>query len=268
MTDAAPLAARVIVNRVWKHHFGRGLVDNAQRLRHAGRPALASRTARRPGGPLRRPRLVAEVAAPRDHALGDVSAGQRAATPRNRPIDPDNRWLWRMTPPPARCRGLARRDAGATGGDLDLRTRRAGGRPGRRGQPSPHALRHASSARELTDLLRLHDFPDPVDAQRRTAMPTTTPLQQLFVLNSPLIRQRRRRRLLSTARARGGRRTTPTALRWLYRELFSARATAERDRTRSRVCRKRVRRKPAASRKRGGEYGQVLLGSNEFLFVD
>src|SRR5205807_2618988 len=27
VTDAAPLAARVIVNRVWKHHFGRGLVE-------------------------------------------------------------------------------------------------------------------------------------------------------------------------------------------------------------------------------------------------
>ena len=26
-TDSAPLAARVIVNRIWRHHFGRGLVD-------------------------------------------------------------------------------------------------------------------------------------------------------------------------------------------------------------------------------------------------
>ena len=29
VSDGAPLAARVIVNRVWKHHLGRGLVDTA-----------------------------------------------------------------------------------------------------------------------------------------------------------------------------------------------------------------------------------------------
>ena len=44
-----PLTWRSIVNRVWQHHFGRGLVVDAQRLRPDGRPALAPRAARLAG---------------------------------------------------------------------------------------------------------------------------------------------------------------------------------------------------------------------------
>ena len=41
-----PLTWRSIVNRVWHYHFGRGLVDYAERLRPHGRGAIASGTAR------------------------------------------------------------------------------------------------------------------------------------------------------------------------------------------------------------------------------
>jgi hypothetical protein len=43
--------------------------------------------------------------------------------------------------------------------------------------------------RELSDLLRLHDFPDPV-SHSGSRIPTTTPLQQLFVLNSSFMQAR------------------------------------------------------------------------------
>ena len=42
--------------------------------------------------------------------------------------------------------------------------------------------------RELHDMLRLHDFPDPT-THSASRMPTTTPLQQLFTLNSPFLQQ-------------------------------------------------------------------------------
>src|SRR5439155_2802151 len=42
--------------------------------------------------------------------------------------------------------------------------------------------------RELNDLLRLHDFPDPT-AHSPSRVPTTTPLQMLFTLNSPFVQQ-------------------------------------------------------------------------------
>ena len=52
---------------------------HAERFRHAGRQADASGAARRSGGALHRERLVAEVAAAGDHAVGDLPAGQHAA---------------------------------------------------------------------------------------------------------------------------------------------------------------------------------------------
>src|SRR5581483_12078149 len=42
--------------------------------------------------------------------------------------------------------------------------------------------------RELHDLLRPHDFPDPT-AHSPSRTPTTIPLQQLFTLNSPFVQR-------------------------------------------------------------------------------
>ena len=67
-----PLAARVMANRIWMHHFGRGIVDNPQQLRHDGRASHASGTARVSRQPVRREELVIEGHAPRDHAFGRV----------------------------------------------------------------------------------------------------------------------------------------------------------------------------------------------------
>ncbi len=38
VTEAAPLAARVIVNRIWRHHFGRGIAPTPSELGHSGEP--------------------------------------------------------------------------------------------------------------------------------------------------------------------------------------------------------------------------------------
>ena len=43
-----PIAMRVIVNRVWKWHFGTGMVELAEQLRQARRAAVESRAARVP----------------------------------------------------------------------------------------------------------------------------------------------------------------------------------------------------------------------------
>ena len=51
---ANPLTARVLVNRLWKHHFGEGIVEDPRRLRPHGTGPDAPRAARLPGRSVRR----------------------------------------------------------------------------------------------------------------------------------------------------------------------------------------------------------------------
>jgi mono/diheme cytochrome c family protein len=256
VTDGAPLAARVLVNRIWKHHFGRGLVDT---------PSDFGRQGERPT----HPELLDDLAARfvengwslkwmhREIVLS--AAYQQASTPdeAKQAIDPDNRLLWRMNR--RRLEVEAWRDAMlAVNGTL---SRDLGG--------PAQELTDAKNYRrtlyglvrrsDLTDLLRLHDFPDPL-AHSASRIPTTTPLQQLYTLNGPLLRQEAAAlagRLEVDAPAGGAAR-----IRQAYDLLFN-RAPTEKE---LRLALAFLGEKPDTDAWR--RYAHVLLGSNEFLFVD
>ena len=72
-----PLTARVMVNRIWQHHFGRGIVADAEQLRPPGTPAVASRAARLAGHRVRAPRLEHQADAPADHDLARPTRWRR-----------------------------------------------------------------------------------------------------------------------------------------------------------------------------------------------
>jgi hypothetical protein len=256
VTDGAPLAARVIVNRVWKHHFGRGLVDT---------PSDFGRQGDRPSHPDLLDDLAARFVAAgwslkwlhRELMLS--AAYQQASAPdaAKQAVDPDNRWLWRMNR--RRLEVEAWRDAMlAVNGTL---------RPNLGGPPQEltdagnrrRTLYGLVRRRDLTDLLRLHDFPDPL-AHSAGRIPTTTPLQQLFALNGPLLRQEAAalaKRLEADAPAGGAAR-----VRRAYDLLFN-RAPTERE---VGLALAYLGEKPDADA--WGRYVHVLLGSNEFLFID
>jgi hypothetical protein len=261
VTEGAPLAARVIVNRVWQHHFGSGLVTTPSDLGAQGsRPS--------------HPELLDDLAARFVTAGWSIkwlhreimlSAAYRQASThdqRKYAVDPDNRWLWRMGR--RRLEVEAWRDAmlavaGTLRGDqggppLDLGDARNGRR----------TIYSTVKRRELHDMLRLNDFPDPT-GHSALRVPTTTPLQQLFVLNSPFIRQQ------ALALVQRLKAEVPAGIearvQRAYHLAYGRAATEEQIKLALRFLRRGTRHGPADDGL-WEQYAQALLGSNEFLFVD
>ena len=206
-------------------------------------------------------RLVGEVAAPRDRAVGDLPADRRDSDRASGGAIAGERAALADEPPAADGRAVARRHArrrraSSTGG------RRHVAGAGRPGEPPAHALR-AVSRLKLNDLLLLFDFPD-ANVTRRSASVTTTPLQKLFVLNSPFM-STQAKALAARLHGEAARTTTRRGSSAAYRLLFG------RDRRAPTSCGWRwsscaSRRRPEMTR--WEQYAQVLLASNELLFVD
>jgi hypothetical protein len=192
-----PLFARVMVNRVWQHHFGTGLVATADNLGRSGaRPS--------------HPELVDYLAAAfvrggwsmkaLHRAIMTSSVYRQTSTPRPSlaKIDPENRLLGSF--PLRRLDAEALRDAMLlVTGELD---RRSGGPyvPSKRApdgvivpEDQPGAKRRSvylqQRRTQVVTFLQLFDAPAIVATC--SARPTSTvPLQALALLNSPFARAR------------------------------------------------------------------------------
>jgi cytochrome c551/c552 len=184
---ANPLTARVIVNRIWLNHFGRGLVGTPSNFGLLGeRPThpdlldhLASQFTASGWSIKQLHREILLSATYRLSSDGASPAREKAAA-----ADPDNRLLWRQNR--RRLDIESWRDAMlAVSGTLDatlggpaVNLNDAGNRR--------RTLYAAISRHELNATLRLFDFPDPnLTSERRVS--TTVPMQQLFALNSEFI---------------------------------------------------------------------------------
>jgi hypothetical protein len=277
--DAAPLTARVIVNRIWAHHFGRGLVATPSNFGTQGEkpthPEMLDDLAARfieHGWSLKW--LHREIVLSATYRQRSTDGRyfkpsedeglnrQPSANSHQRSADPDNIWLTRM--PVRKLDVEAWRDAMLMAtGELD---RRVGGAPQELSESANvrRTVYGLVRRRELSDLLRLHDFPDPV-SHSGSRMPTTTPLQQLFVLNSSFLQAR--------AAALAGRvlrehpQHTAAQIRAVHRWLFAREATDEEIQFGAEFL--------ATSQADGviadqawRHYAQALLAANEFQFVD
>ncbi|MFO0798470.1 MAG: PSD1 and planctomycete cytochrome C domain-containing protein [Gemmataceae bacterium] len=192
-----PLTARVMVNRVWRWHFGKGLVRSVDNFGLTGDA---------PTHPELLDWLAAEFTADgwslkRLHRRIMLSATYRMSTAhdaRAATADPDNRLLWRANP--RRLEAEAVRDSLlAVGGLLD----RTPGGPALAGvknrdylfdHTSKDRTSYASDRRSLYlpvirnnlyDVFQLFDAPDPAVPTGDRAT-TTVPTQALFFLNSDL----------------------------------------------------------------------------------
>jgi hypothetical protein len=180
---AGHLAARVIVNRLWQHHFGEGLVATPSDFGKQGEPPshpelldwLAAELIR--GGWRLKPihRLIVTSAAYRQSSVVD---------PAKAAVDPHNRLVWRFNR--RRLEGEAIRDSLlAFAGVLDPRLY---GRAGR-DEASPRRSLYLELKRSKLPLfLRTFDSPDAIAGLAKRSITTTAP-QALAMMNSPTARK-------------------------------------------------------------------------------
>jgi len=180
-----PLTARVIVNRVWQQHFGRGLAANASDFGHLGEPPthpelldwLAGEFVREGWSLKRLHRLIVTSATYRQAAEHPQPAAGRLA-------DPENRLLWRAGV--RRLEAEQIRDALlAVTGELNLT---AGG-PGTAGAESRRSIYTRIMRNSRDPLLDVFDAPFWFSSASSRDT-TTTPVQSLLLINSSLMLSR------------------------------------------------------------------------------
>ncbi len=270
-----PLTARVIVNRVWAMNFGRPLVGTPSNFGTLGaaptHPELLDDLAVRfmqNGWSLKwLQRELVMSAAYRQSSQSDAAKIE---------ADPENQYLARMSR--RRLSIEAFRDAVLiAAGQLDHAV----------GGPSidpadPEATRRTVyseiSRLELSPLLAMFDFPDP-NLHSDSRAQTTTPLQKLFVLNSPFmisqansladrLLQEPSHQLVATGLANDSElRSDRERIERAYHVVFG-RAATPREVEFALDFLDSPELQPLPLRQRWQQYALVLLASNELLFLD
>ena len=254
-----PLTARVMANRIWAMLLGRPLVSSPSNFGHSGEkpshPELLDDLAVRfmnQGWSIKS--LVREI-------VLSSTYRQDSAGKRTRPsVDPGNDFFSRMNR--RRLTVEQWRDAvlfvagnldGAGGQSLEL--------------DDPANLRRTVYARvsrlKLNDLLMQFDYPDAnVHAEKRAV--TTTAIQKLFLMNNPFMLSESK--MLATRLEATGRSSANDKKRIeeVYALLFGrAPETVE-----MKLAIEFLHRPAASGMSRWEEYAQLLLASNEMMYVD
>ena len=255
-----PLTARVLVNRVWAHHFGHGLVatpsDFGLRAKPPTHPQLLDWLAAQfmaDGWSIKKIHRQIMLSATYQQAANDSSEYVKA--------DPDNTHLWKMS---RQCLSFeALRDGILqASGHLDLQL---GGR-------SVDIAKHPTTPRRtlygfvdrqnLPSLFRTFDFASP-DAHCPHRYENTVSQQALYLMNSPFITDQSRR--LVSQEGFINIQTDKSRVVHLYHTIFQRDPTAVEWREGAAY----VAAAPGDQRVNAwAEFAQVLLLSNEFRYVD
>lgn len=242
-----PLTARVMVNRIWQAHFGRGLVNTPSNFGQLGErpthPELLDYLAWRfiEGG-------WSMKKVHREILLSDTWALSAETDAKGMAKDPANLLLWRANR--RRLDVEALRDSMLSVSGLLDRT--PGERAGKFDEKNVKRTVYGFvSRRKLDGTLALFDFPNP-NSTAESRLTTNVPLQRLFFMNSPFVEQQ------AGALAERFKGEPETRIRSMYAALFT--------------------REPDAAELKLGldyttkgdwtSYARVLLTSNEFTFLE
>ncbi len=277
-----PLPARVIANRLWQHHFGRGIVPTPNDFGHQGKPPshpelldhLASRF-RQAGWSIKA--MHRAIMTSRTYQQSGLRDAEAIAQ------DPTNEWLSGF--PRRRLDAEALRDTLLVlGGNLDLSPAGEHPFPAQETwdftQHKPFKAVYESHHRSvylMTQRIQRHPYLaifDGADPSTSTAarMTSTTPLQALYLLNDPFIHEQSRRigeRILSHESAAEAR------VDLAYELLFARPAVTEEVRTAidfldnaRKVLRDNAVPENEVEPAAWHAYVRALFRLNEFVYVD
>jgi hypothetical protein len=252
-----PLAPRVLANRLWQYHFGRGLAEAPSDFGRLGQPPshpelldyLAADLIDRGWSLKRLHRQLVISAAYRQASHGPAVAASAAK-------DPLNRFVSRMTV--RRLSAEQIRDAAiAASGELDPRI---GGEGGDSGKTARRAIYLKFFRNKQDATLDVFDVPDgQFSAPIRNV--TTTPTQSLFMINGPW--------MLSRAKALASKLDDSSAtLDQRVTAAYRAALGREPDADELRAAREFLQTSDANASEALVDFCHVLLNANEFLYVD
>jgi hypothetical protein len=256
-----PLTARVIVNRVWHYHFGRGIVGTPSNFGQLGdqptHPELLDTLA------VRFMEAGWSVAwLHREIMLSAAYQRASAVDAHNLAEDPGNLTLWRMSP--RRLDVESWRDGLlAVSGRLD----RTLGGPSLDLNDAKNVRRtvYAKVSRYVpSTMLTLFDFPDANVSSDRRAV-TTVPQQQLFVLNSDFMAESARAFAARLAREPPG---DAERIVLAFRLAYGRSPSDEEQKLGLEFLRSATPARPADRLTAWEQYAQVLLAANEFAWIE
>ena len=248
-SDSQGLAARVIVNRVWGWHFGRGLVNTPSDFGSQGEKAS-------------HPELLDDLAARfiahkwslkwlnREIMMSATYQQSSRPNPQGLQADEANALLWRQNP--QRLDSESYRDTLVrSAGLLDTRM---GGEPGNLDDATYYrrAIYGRVSRARFSQMQAVFDFPSPVQTAPNRDVTTST-LQQVYLMNSPFTQNLAGAAVKASAAKAHGQKQQVAAL---YRQILARNPTPAE--TQSALA---YLQKGTLTR-----YAQILLMTNEEIF--
>ena len=253
-----PLASRVLANRMWQYHFGRGLCETPSDFGRLGLPPThpelldyLSLDLQDNDWRLKRlHRTLVTSAAYRQASHGPELSASLAK-------DPTNRWLSRMSV--RRLEAEQIRDAAlAVSGELDPCMAGPGGDSGKTARRAIY-LKVFRNTQDAT--LDVFDVPDGLSTMPIRNV-TTTPTQSLFMINGPwmMLRAKAMARRLEAEPSATLEQRIETAFRLAYGRKASPQETA--------AAVQFLQSSGTKGQDALVDFCHVLLNSNEFLYVD
>ena len=273
MTDvphgAGQLLARVIVNRVWQHHFGRGIVDTPNDFGFLGTPPTHPHLLDWLAGELLRNGWRLK---PLHRLIMNSAAYRQASSDRWVEIDRDNRWIWHYQTRRLEAE-IIRDNALSVSGTLKQQmhgpsTAIGSLAGGDAFEENPETWRRSvymmAPRFDTHPVLRVFDAVDNFQSIGARTV-STTPSGALFMLNAPFLWQRAA--LMAERIEREAGKAPDTQVEYIYEVAFARPPTDEERRLGIQFLKQTPDKDDKSGKSVLVHYCHAIMGLNEFIYI-